>query len=59
MLPLETAVRRQKLELSSQLIQWLERFSREFRERPIRTRFTGDLVAIDTVFVGTLKGVGK
>src|SRR5690606_3335276 len=37
----------------------LERFSPEFRERHIVTKHTGDLVAVDTFFVGTLKGVGK
>ena len=37
----------------------LERFSPEFRERHIVTRWTGDLVAVDTFHVGTLKGVGK
>ena len=37
----------------------LERFSPEFRERHIQTRHTGDLVAVDTFFVGHLKGVGK
>ncbi|HKI51859.1 MAG TPA: integrase core domain-containing protein, partial [Geothermobacteraceae bacterium] len=37
----------------------LERFSPEFRERHIETKHTGDLVAVDTFFVGTLKGVGK
>ena len=37
----------------------LERFSPEFRERHIKSDFTGDLVAVDTFFVGHLKGVGK
>lgn len=37
----------------------LGRFSPEFQERHIDTRTTGDLVAVDTFFVGTLKGVGK
>lgn len=37
----------------------MERFSPEFRERHIETKHTGDLVAVDTFFVGTLKGVGK
>lgn len=46
-------------ELNSDQIRLLERFSPEFRERHIDTRHTGDLVAVDTFFVGTLKGVGK
>jgi transposase InsO family protein len=37
----------------------LERFSPEFRERHIEARHTGSLVAVDTFFVGSLKGVGK
>ena len=35
------------------------RFSPEFRERHIEVHYPGDLVAVDTFFVGTLKGVGK
>ena len=34
-------------------------FSPEFRERHIETRHTGDLVAVDTFFVGHPKGMGK
>ena len=37
----------------------LERFSPEFRERHIEAPHIGSLVAVDTFFVGTLKGVGK
>ena len=37
----------------------LERFSPEFRERHIEAPHTGALVAVDTFFVGVLKGVGK
>jgi transposase InsO family protein len=36
-----------------------ERFSPEFRERHIETPHTESLVAVDTFFVSTLKGVGK
>ena len=36
-----------------------ERFSPEFLERHIETRHSGDLVAVDTFFIGHLKGVGK
>ena len=37
----------------------MERFSPEFRERHIEAPHTGALVAVDTFFVGVLKGVGK
>jgi transposase InsO family protein len=37
----------------------LERFSPEYRERHIEAPHTGALVAVDTFFVGVLKGVGK
>jgi len=58
-LRLEKSVREQAFELSDEQIRVLERFSPEFRERHIETKHTGDLVAVDTFFVGTLKGVGK
>lgn len=58
-LRLEKATREQKLELTPEQIRLLERFSPEFRDRHIETRHTGDLVAVDTFFVGVLKGVGK
>jgi transposase InsO family protein len=59
LLRLERSVKEQPFELSDDQIRLLERFSPEFRERHIETRHTGDLVAVDTFFVGTLKGVGK
>lgn len=59
LLRLERSVKEQPFELSDDHIRLLERFSPEFRERHIETRHTGDLVAVDTFFVGTLKGVGK
>lgn len=59
LLRLEQTVRGQDIKLSDEQIRALERFSPEFRERHIETRHTGDLVAVDTFFVGTLKGVGK
>ena len=37
----------------------MERFGPEFRERHIEAPHTGALVAVDTFFVGVLKGVGK
>lgn len=59
LLRLEKHVSKSKVELSQEQIRLLERFSPEFRERHIETRHTGDLVAVDTFFVGHLKGVGK
>jgi len=59
LLRLEKHVADRKIELSDEQIRLLERFSPEFRERHIETRHTGDLVAVDTFFVGCLKGVGK
>ncbi len=59
LLRLEKHVGGCKIELSDEQIRLLERFSPEFRERHIETHHTGDLVAVDTFFVGHLKGVGK
>jgi transposase InsO family protein len=59
LLRLEKATAERKIELSDEQIRLLERFSPEFRERHIEASHTGDLVAVDTFFVGTLKGVGK
>lgn len=59
LLRLERSVREQSLELSEDQIRLLERFSPEFRERCIETKHSGDLVAVDTFFVGTLKGIGR
>lgn len=59
LLRLEKTVAEQPFELSEEQIRLLERFSPEFRERHIEVHRTGELVAVDTFFVGTLKGVGK
>lgn len=59
LLRFEKHVRDRKIKLTDAQVRLLERFSPEFRERHIETRWTGDLVAVDTFFVGTLKGVGK
>ena len=59
LLSLEKSVREQEISLTDEQIQLLEKFSPEFRERHIETKHTGDLVAVDTFFVGTLKGVGR
>lgn len=59
LLRLEHHVSKRAVKLTEEQVQALERFSPEFRERHIETRYTGDLVAVDTFFVGHLKGVGK
>jgi len=59
LLRLEQSVRDKKIDLSEEQIRALERFSPEFRDRHIETKHTGDLVAVDTFLVGTLKGVGR
>lgn len=59
LLRLEKHVGNRRIELNEDQVRLLERFSPEFRERHIEARHTGDLVAVDTFFVGHLKGVGK
>lgn len=59
LLRLEKATAERKIELKEDQIRLLERFSPEFRERHIEAPHTGSLVAVDTFFVGVLKGVGK
>jgi transposase InsO family protein len=59
LLRLEKATAERQLELSDEQIRLLERFSPEFRERHIEAPHTGALVAVDTFFIGVLKGVGK
>ena len=59
LLRLEETVRKRKVKLTEEQIQALERFDPEFRERHIEVHATGELVAVDTFFAGTLKGVGK
>ena len=59
LLRLEKSVAERRIELSEDQIRLLERFSPEFLEHHIETRTTGDLVAVDTFFVGHLKGIGK
>ena len=59
LLRLEKTTAERTLELTEEQVQALERFSPEFRERHIEAPHTGALVAVDTFFVGTLKGVGK
>jgi len=59
LLRLEKATAERIMELTGEQVLALERFSPEFRERHIEAPHTGSLVAVDTFFVGTLKGVGK
>jgi len=59
LLRLEETVRKRKIKLTEEQIQALERFDPEFRERHIEVHATGELVAVDTFFAGTRKGVGK
>lgn len=59
LLRMEAAVREKKLELSEEQVWVLERFSPEFRERHIEANAPGELVSVDTFFVGHLKGGGK
>ena len=59
LLRLEKSVSKERIELTEEQINLLERFSPEFRERHIETNGVGDLVAVDTFLVGHLKGVGR
>jgi transposase InsO family protein len=59
LLRLEKATAERTITLTEEQTRVLERFSPEFRERHIEAPHTGALVAVDTFFVGTLKGVGK
>ncbi len=59
LLRLERTTAERTVQLSDEQIEVLERFSPEFRERHIETPFTGDLLGVDTFFVGHFKGVGK
>jgi len=59
LLRLEKETGKRKIELTEEQIRHLERFNPEFRERHIHTRYSGDLVAVDTFMVGSIKGVGR
>ena len=58
LLRLEETVRK-RIKLTEEQIQALECFDPEFRERQIGVHARGELVAVDTFFAGTLRGVGK
>lgn len=59
LLRLERETAERSISLSDEQVKLLKRFSPEFRERHIEAEHTGSLVAVDTFFVGTLKGIGK
>ena len=59
LLRLERSTAERAVQLTAEQAKLLERFSPEFRERHIEAPHTGALVAVDTFFVGVLKGVGK
>jgi len=59
LLRMENEVRERSVTLTEEQIRLLERFEPEFRDRHILTSYTGELVAVDTFFVGRLKGVGR
>jgi transposase InsO family protein len=59
LLRLEETARQRKLKLTDAQVRALERFDPEFRDRHIEVHVPGELVSVDTFFVGTLKGVGK
>jgi Integrase core domain len=51
--------RQRMLDLNGEQARLLERFSPEFRERHIEVKAAGELLSVDTFFVGSLKRVGK
>lgn len=59
LLRLEQHHRETRIELNENQIRLLERFNPEYRERHIQADYTGQLVAMDTFMVGTLKGIGR
>ena len=59
LLRLEETVHKRKIRLTEEQIRALERFDPEFRERHIEVHATGELVAVDTFFAGTLRASGR
>jgi len=59
LLRLEKAIAERAVTHTEEQTQALEHFSPEFCERHIEAPHTVALVAVDTFFVGTLKGVGE
>ena len=56
---LEQHHRETQFELTENQVRLLEKFSPEYRERHVQADYTGQLVAMDTFLVGTLKGIGR
>ena len=56
---LEETVPKRKIKLTDEQIHALEHFDPEYHERHIKVGATGERVAVDTFFAGTLNGVGK
>lgn len=59
LLRLEETARERKLKLTEAQITALERFNPEYREWHTEVNATGEMVAVDTFYAGTLKGAGK
>lgn len=59
LLRFEEHARKRSIKLTDKQIRLLERFNPEFRERHIEAPHSGALLAVDTFFVGNLKGVGR
>lgn len=59
LLRLDQHLKEHPIELNENQIKLLEKFNPEYRDRHIQADFTGDLVAMDTFMVGTLKGIGR
>jgi len=59
LLRLEQQHQQNLVPLTDYQVMLLERFDPEYRERHIEANFTGQLVAMDTFTVGSLKGVGR
>jgi transposase InsO family protein len=59
LLRLEQHHQQNLVQLTDNQVRLLERFDPEYRERHIEANFTGQLVAMDTFTVGSLKGVGR
>ena len=59
LLRLETQAVENKIELTGEQIQQIEKNNPVFAERHVQSGGPGELLCQDTFFVGTLKGVGK
>lgn len=59
LLRLEAHHREKTIELTEKQVRLLEKFSPEFRDRHIEVSKIGELVAMDTFMVGSLKGIGR